>query len=335
MRSLKEREWFYSQEKEPLPLKSPAPYEIYRLKTTGQVVCEHVLDIGLGAPVEISMLADLHLNFCTPEDMQDEESAYTYECRLWGRNGAHAPAAASAMYAASFSDYTVVLGDILDFLSHGSLLLTKRYVIDPYPEAMLTIGWHDITKQMQTKRPNLRTNEERIAILESVWPHDIHYYKRPLGEELIALCLGQTHTKYSSDITERLRNDIEEARKCGKYIIIFQHEPFSTGKECDGRLKCHLYRTEEEQTINLFDNATLMCRPDDTDEVNRRVYEIIKDSADVVKAIFVGHEHFQTYSEIPAKAHTADGVTDAVIPQHVVQCTPYYKNGYYMRVTVK
>ena len=337
MKTLKEREWFYSQEKEPLELRNPAPYTIYRLKTTGQIVCEHTLDIGLGGKsVEIALLADTHFNLLVPEDMQDAESPYTYECRLWGRNGGHVEKARAALEGASYSDYMVVAGDIIDFLTQGSMMLTKRYIIDEYPEAMMTIGWHDITKQMQTRRPNLLTNSERINILREIWPHDLDYYRRDLSDKLIAICLGQTHTKYSSDIREKLSCDVEEARATGRKILIFQHEPFATGKPEDAAIKCSFYSGEEELTLNLYNKVHLMCRDEDTDEVNRGVYEIVTHSADVIKGVFVGHEHIQTYSEIPAKERLADGSErDAVIPQHIVTCTPYNNKGYYMRIMVK
>ena len=48
MKDAKQREWFYSQDKVKYELLSPAPYEIYMLKATGQTLCEYVLDLGVG-----------------------------------------------------------------------------------------------------------------------------------------------------------------------------------------------------------------------------------------------------------------------------------------------
>ena len=335
MRSLAEREWFYSQDREELELRAAAPYSMYRLKTTGQIVCEHTMELGISSPIEISLLGDLHFNLCVPEDMQDAESPYTYECRLWGRNGSNVPSADAALMGASFSDHMVVVGDILDFLSHGSMLLTKKHIIDEYPDAIMTIGWHDITKQMQTKRPNLLTDDERIAMLAEMWPHDIHYYKRELCDEIVAICLGQAHTRYTAEIRDRLKADVEEARASGKKIFIFQHEPFATGKPEDREVESCFYSRGGPVMKNFYDGITLLCRPDDENEINRGVYDIVRHSADVIKAIFVGHEHDQTYSEISAKAQVNGNEIDTVIPQHVVNACAYYEKGYYMRITVK
>ena len=65
MKTLKEREWFFAQEKEEFSATNPCPvYDLYRLKTTRQVICDIRIDSGLSLEKEtvIGAVADLHFN---------------------------------------------------------------------------------------------------------------------------------------------------------------------------------------------------------------------------------------------------------------------------------
>ena len=95
MKSLKEREWFFSQEREEFVSASPSlvynpddHYDIYKLKSTGQVISDVHLDLSLGLerPYIIGLTADLHFNYCNKADLQDEELSRTAACRMWPEN---------------------------------------------------------------------------------------------------------------------------------------------------------------------------------------------------------------------------------------------------------
>ena len=171
MKSIKEREWFFSQDREELVstppglIYNPDPhYDMYRLKTTRQLIGDINLDFGLGLerPFMIGAVADMHFNVCNQKDRLDEELAYTEQCRIWPENLKWAIPAAKALEACDFCDATVVLGDTLDFLSSGALNYTKENLFDKYPDAMVALGGHDHTKQMQTGKTDILPLEERL-----------------------------------------------------------------------------------------------------------------------------------------------------------------------------
>ena len=332
-----QREWFYSQEKEKCELLAPAPYEIYKLKYTGQTVCEYVLDLGLGdSGCDISFMGDTHFNLSLPEDDLDEETAYTKFKRTWGKDGRHVERTRLSLQGAAFSDQMIVVGDIIDYLTKGAIMLTKKHILEPYPEVMFTVGWHDMTKQMQTGYPNLLTDDERIAILQEFWPNNIHYERRDITDKVTVLCLGHAHCKFTSDFSDQLIADINRARQEGRNLLIFQHEPFGTEQEKDRECKICYTRTENEPTfINLYDRTKQLCNINDTVEVNWKIKKIIVENADVIKGIFVGHEHLQTYTELPATYEKDGKKVETVIPQHIVAATANFPRGYYMRVIVK
>ena len=337
MKTLAEREWFYSQEKIPLPSEKPeAGYNIYQLKTTGQIVCEIVVDLGVGDDsVEIAQVTDCHLNLFMREDADDPETPYTDECRKSFRNAMMLESTMASLEAAEYSDAMVATGDILDYISHGSVHLAKKYVVDAHPDIMMTVAWHDMTKQLQTKRANLLTNGERMELLTEFWPHDIHYYARDIGRRVRAICLGQTLVKYSSDIRERLLADIESARAEGRYILIFQHEPLSTRNEADREVTPAFTRSGGYGVLrNFCDAEKLMCKPGDPNEINNGVYDIITSNADVIKGLFVGHYHSQFYTKLDATMTVNGKCIKTFIPQHVASF-PCLERGYIARIIVK
>ena len=154
MSRIDERNKFYSQQKEVIEsLKPNDPVKFYQLSKTGQTVCEIEMDLGLGEDsVEISQIADCHINYANGRDMVDEETPYTLQCRSAFRGGVMVPQTIAALEACAYSDATVVTGDILDYMTWGTLDAVEMIFSEKYPDIMMTIGWHDMTKQMQTKR---------------------------------------------------------------------------------------------------------------------------------------------------------------------------------------
>ncbi len=338
MKSIKEIEWFYSQEKIPCNLMVEAPYSIYRLKSTGQTVCEHTMDLGLGEyGCQITVMGDTHFNNSNAEDDLDEETVYTKFKRTWGNNGKHIDRTRLSLQAAAFSDQIVLVGDIIDYLTKAAMADTKKYIIDAYPDALLTVGWHDITKQMQTRRPNLLTDDERLDILQEIWPNDIHYCTKDINAKITAVCMGHAHCRYTKDFSDKLAADIERARAEGRYILVFQHEPLATGLEKDKQAPVCYDRLSENPvtSINLYDGDKRICSIDDTIEYDWKIFKLLTENADVVKGIFVGHEHVQCYTEIPASYMKDGKKIETVIPQHIAACTAYHPNGFYMRIIVK
>ena len=236
MKTASEKKWFFSQPKEAFipnsrTVYNPDPhYDVYKLKSTGQLVSEINLDFGLGLnePFVIGAIADLHFNVCNQTDREDEELVYTEKCRIWPENLKWAAPAIKALDACDYCDAAVIIGDMLDYLSNGALNFAKSNVFKKYPDFMVALGGHDYTKQMQTKRLDLLPLEERLDMLRAVWPNDIHYYSRTLADKMVAVIIDNSQSKYLPCQIEPLRAEIENARNEGKIILVFQHEPMSS-----------------------------------------------------------------------------------------------------------
>ena len=326
------REWFFSQGRIARNDMYPTDkYDIYELPYTGQVVCEVTVDSGLGGDeTVIGAVPDLHLNLSDITDAADKEVSYTDTCRIWCKGGDSLPNAFPALQAAALCDQAVILGDTLDYMSHGTLALTKKHIFDRIPEVICVLGGHDITKQMQTGRPDLLPLDERLTLLKEIWTHDIHYYSRTVSDKVICIGLDNGQGRYLHCQIDKLRTDIETARKENKIILIFQHENVSTGNPSDTAVSA-IHMHDYKPTCNFYDSEKLIARPSDTDPDTLAVYTLITESADVIKGIFCGHQHNIFYTEIFAKAHGEK----AVIPQYTLTANPYFKNGTLAVIKVK
>ena len=327
------REWFFSQGRVARSDMSPTDkYDIYELPYTGQVICEVTVASGLGGDTAvIGAVPDLHLNLSDITDASDPEVSYTETCRIWCRGGDSLPNAIPALQAAELCDQAVILGDTLDYISHGSLELAKKHIFDRIPEVICVIGGHDITKQMQTGKPNLLTIEERLALLREVWTHDLHYYSRSVCDKVICVGLDNGQGRYFACQAEKLKADIERARAERKIILIFQHENVSTRNENDRSVKA-IHMHDYKPTCNFYDAERLIARPSDKNPDSLAVYRLITENADVIKGIFCGHQHNIFYTEIAATTPSGE---KAIIPQYTLTANPYFKNGTVCIINVK
>ena len=337
MKTLKEREWFFSQEKEEFAATNPNPvYDIYRLKTTRQVICDVRIDSGLSLENEIIIgaVADLHFNFCNMNDRKDEELAYTEQCREWLKEQKSVPAAIKALEAADFCDAAVVLGDTLDYMSEGAAELTKKHIIKKYPEIMMALGGHDILKQMQTKLPEKLPLEEREAYVDAFWPHDVHYYSRVINDKVVVVVLDNSKSCYLECQIEKLRFDIDEARKNGRIIIVAQHEPLAANTMETGAVPAVIINGGALKEVN-FQTPDIVGASQNNSGATGEVAKLITGNADVIKAVIAGHWHSQFYGEINASYEKDGKKVETVIPEFVISGNPYHEAGFLARIIVK
>lgn len=334
----KEREWFYSQEKEEFLLNDTSNnINAYKLKQTKQVVFEYVIDADLGEKdgVEIAQLTDLHFNYVLSEEERDVEIANTKKHRLWLANGQSIPQALFSLEGAKYSDLTVITGDILDYLSKGAMYLTKKYIFDRYPDVVCTAGGHELTKEMQTGNPDVLPLNERVSILENFWNSDFYYVAKSVGEKVIAVCINNGFGKYFDFQIEKLKLEIENARKNGKIILIFQHEPLSTRNEKYNNVKAFYVAYGNSAEDNLNDRQDLMCAPRYNVKEDNEMYSVITSNADVIKGVFVGHWHSGFYTELNGSYEKNGVKVSAKIPQILTPGTPYFDFGCLLRIIVK
>ena len=322
------QKWFFSQgKKERSDMHPTDKYDIYELEHTGQVICEVTLDIGLGGDeIVIGAVPDLHLNLSDITDAADPEVSYTDTCRIWCKGGSSLPNAISALQAVSVCDQAVILGDTLDYISHGTIELTKKHVFNRLPEVICVLGGHDITKQMQTGKPNELSLEERLKIVQDAWIHDIHYYSRVVGNKVICVGLDNGQGKYLPCQLEKLKADIEKARKENMIVLIFQHENISTRNPDDCNVAA-IHEHDYKPFCNFYDAPNLIGRPSEANEDTLALYNLITESADVIKGVFCGHQHNIFYTEILAG--------NSVIPQYTLTANPYFENGTMCKIVIK
>jgi len=308
---------------------------IKKFADTGVHFREFTVDTGKGGEViEIDQITDVHFNYCNEKDLENEELAYTVQCRKWLANASSVPACDKAMEAAKYADLVMVTGDTLDYLSEGAIELTYRHIWDVDPDALIPLGGHDVTRQMQTGKPNVDPVEARYAVVEAAWKHDVYYESRTLGDKVIAVALDNGQSRYFPCQLEKLQADIARARENGMVVLLFQHEPISTGRPEDREL--YAFRRYDPEFYDHYSH--LIGGPDRArDEATDRMYELITSSADVIRGIFVGHMHSAFWTEV--KAHYTDAAGNRVettIPQPVLEGNPYDSGcGHIMRIYVK
>ena len=332
---LTKRSWFYSQPREAVPeCKAHSAYKAYRLGYTGQYIIEMEINSGLGGEsVEIDQITDIHFNYVSIADEDDAEAMGTKKARAWLREGESVKSAIRAMDVAAYADQTVITGDTLDFLSNGCIMLTKKHIIDRDPEVLMTLGGHELTKQMQTGQPNRLSFAERLRVLEEFWPHDMFYYSRDVKEKVVCVCLDNSRGCFLPCQTEGLAADVKRAREEKKIILIFMHEPIAA-RDGKGVVPALWYSMGAHKECDLSQSTVI--GGGEMDEATAEVYSLITENADVIKGIFCGHFHSMFYNEVKATYTDGSGVHDAVIPQLIAPGNPYMSHaGRVVRIIVK
>lgn len=286
-----------------------------------------------GEPLEIIQITDLHFNYCTEEDLKDPVLKSTYENRKWLRDGKSVANALRCLEYAKNADQLVITGDILDYLSQGTLELTKKHIFDAFPNVMACLGNHDAVRQMQGTVPENTTLEERLAIVKEAWIHDAEYFSKVLDERVMLIQMdnasdpSQKYGSFSERQLGLLRNDLALAREKGYTVLLFYHIPLATGNPADYSAAASMVGDPNGSVRNLYTNGVGKL----SNGASREVYDLITNNADIIGGAFCGHTHNDFYTEI--KATNADG-SAAVIPQYILMGAPYGK-GHILRITVE
>ena len=320
------RKLFYSQERLPVDgTKDDEHFTFYRLGRSCQTVCEINLSLGLdGEEIELAHITDIHLNHYNADDLLDEEIMDSVRHREWLKGAECVLPAERAMNAAAYADQTVITGDIVDYLSRGARELAQKYVLSRDPGLLCSPGLHDFVKELETGKPEKLSYEEREKILQSFWPNDLHYASKILKNKLIVAVVDNSQNHYCPKAYEPLKAEIEKARENGLKILVFQHEPLSTHNSADTLVKsntpivCAAYDFFDGPRINGGSKAN---------ETDKKFYQLLLNSTDVVKGVFAGHLHNTYYTEIK-------GENGAFIPQYVSLACLYF-GGSLTRIIIK
>lgn len=314
---------------------------IYKVNGSGIYVREADIIAGDGDNViEIAQLSDFHLMALNEDDEKDEVLVKTYAAR---NTDAFKNAEANAIKSMDFGrlyDKIYVTGDATDFLSVGSLQLLNNVLGNSGARA--AVGNHEFRKVWYGDYTDTESLEDRYSLLEQYWPNNPYYYSEIIKEKVMCIVLnngsGDNYEKYfageftyngvAGTMDTFLANDITTAKENGYTVLIFQHCPISTGVAKDKYAVPLTYLYADHQTTKDF--YTLTGNNSTDTEVDKAVYSLITENADVIKGVFTGHMHSHFYTEIKATANGAD----TVIPQYTL--TGNFKgDGCALKISVK
>ena len=289
----------------------------------------HVPLKGCGKKTVIAGLCDMHINYVNEDDENDAEIQYTNKTRYWGYGNSLTQRALYGMAFADIYDQSVLAGDILDYMSKGAAKMVIDGIIKPYPNALMTIGGHDITKNMETGFRDVVPLEERRAFLKSFWPHDLFYVSKVVNDCVLCIAIDNGTGSYLDCQIEKFKADIELARKNGYTVLIFQHEPIASNIDCYAETTCLDDCIDPVKAIFNFCGSLNIGGTDRADsEATKQILDIIKNSSDVIGGVFSGHRHYNFYYEICAN----DGTH---IPQYVMRASAYDEYGNVAKIVVE
>lgn len=302
---------------------------MYQL-TNGIRVREAAFDSGKGGdPVEIIQLSDFHYNYINDLDRAEANPTLmsTYEKRTWLANGGSVKLSRTLLEYARTADQVVLTGDVMDYLSHGAAELMYREVWDKYPDTIIAVGNHEYVQQMQGTVAESLTGDARWQWLKNIWRHDPYYTSKVVGDKAMVIQMSNGEGKFYESQYAKLKADIETARTNGYVVLLFMHEPLSTGNASDANAMA-IYKGDSASADFYNYKQGHIIHPDhDT----TGIYNLITSNADVIKGIFNGHVHSSYYTEISAKTSTGEST---VIPQYTLTSS-IYDTGYALKITVK
>ena len=307
---------------------------IYRLGENGIMFRHAVIEsIKGGEPVEILQSTDFHLNCLSARDCMEMRPCIksTREFRHAFRDGSTVPNTLSTMGISKFFDQTILTGDTIDYITWGTFDLMDELIWKPYPETLVAVGGHDITRVMQGKVADDTTLESRYDLLKENWRHDVNYVSKVLGDKVRVVVLNNGESKYSPEQCEKFEKELEQARRDGHIILIFQHEQICTHNPKEKNVN-PIRINDGSGSRNFCDNF-IGC--DRSNEDTMRLYKMITENADIVRGVFCGHWHSDYYTEIIASYKDSNGnKVDTIIPQYVLTGNMYDK-GHALIITVK
>ena len=283
-----------------------------------------------GKSVEIIQLTDLHYNYMNALDFAEANPTLlsTYQYRTWAANAQFAPLTRKLLEYSRSADQLVITGDVLDYLSQGTVELFNREIWDKYPNTLVTPGNHEYVQKCEGKVDETLTWGERRAWLNNIWKHNKVYTSKVIGDRAMVIQLNNGAGMFDTRQIDKLQADISTARAKGYVVLIFTHQPLVTGNANDTAVQ-RLY-SGNYPTYDFYSYRPGETVHPDKDDTTKSVYEIITSNADVIKGIFNGHVHTNFYTEIAAKTSVGES---AIIPQYSLTSS-VFDEGYALKITV-
>ena len=287
----------------------------------------------------VVQISDPHFNYCNSEDIAEgnPSTMSTWENRhlnkLWHTNSDQwmTPIynfANSLEYAKAYGDQTVITGDVVDYISNGTLALMKRYINAPYSDALVTLGNHDPIRVMglPTDVPDVTSLDSRYNLLKANWNNDVYYTSKMVSEEVMVIQLDNSQNKFWASQIPLLTDDLTRARKNDYTVLLFMHVPMATGDSTDTKVDALIGM--DNNSNNFYNGGVIKAS---TNSDTKSVCDLITTHADVIKGIFTGHMHSDYYTEVQATDANGD---NTYIPQYVLTGN-FYGKGHVLKITVQ
>ena len=286
------------------------------------------IDTGWGGEtVTVSQLSDIHINYCTENDLKDPVLNSTYQNRKWLKNFGSRTNLENSMMTAKDSDMVVLSGDVYDYYSEGVVQKTNEYIFNKYDNVVACMGNHEPVRQMQGTVTDTKSTAELRQLVSSNWCNDITYDSFVIKEKVMIVLLDNSSGKFLSAQIPLFKADLQKARNNGYAVLVFYHIPLDTGNP-----DCAKIQTTHK---NDWDYAYLYGRTDLTGPAStgadKQVYDLICNNGDIIKGCFCGHYHSDFYSEIVAT--TPSGLS-TIIPQYIITSVAGDK-GHVLNITIK
>ena len=280
-----------------------------------------------GETVTIGQATDLHINYCTSNDLKDPVLYSTYQNRKWLKDGASIPNVQRCLETLKKSDLIVITGDLYDYYSEGVVQKTNEYVFSKYDNVVASIGNHEPVRQMQGTVADSKTLEELRTLVQASWCNDIEYASYVIKNKVMAVLLDDSDGLFHEAQYERFKADLDKARDKGYIVLLFYHIPMNTGNPACATVK----ELSGNGEIAYLDGVSIFPGYEgSTSEGDKKVSELIRNNGDIIKGCFCGHNHGDYYSEIIAKTPTG---RKTIIPQYLLDGGAY-DSGHVLKIVV-
>ena len=299
---------------------------------------------------EIAFLSDPHFNYINEQDIFENNvnALASYRGRNWLRDNSHLSDIKKEMEFASMFKKIVMGGDAVDYLSKGSLLMTKRLFTDKSVNGSIkmTMGNHEYSELMQQDTSGLSNKyslEQRYAMVQKYWANDVYFdyeiMKKNDGvtDNVMLIYMDNANNRYWASQIPKLESALNEARAKNVPVLIFQHVPLLTMNPNETSVylwegwqsfgngyqngNTRFATAEKNSGVVNMNTKTGYVGSADSDANTMAVCEMIRKNYDIIKGVFHGHEHSNMYTEIIGLNSDGTTATDGngnpcVIPQH-------------------
>ncbi|MBQ4552172.1 MAG: metallophosphoesterase [Clostridia bacterium] len=313
------------------------PTHVFRFADSGIIArCAFVESKKGGDELHLLQLTDIHLSYLNLQDFEEKNPVVmsTYDERRSSFNREDVFRNLDrVMSLAPLFDKTIVTGDVMDYLTWGALEYTQRYLYDRHPAVLLSPGGHDVSRRCQGKVADTSSLASRYEMLKTVWQQDVYYHSEVLGDKVMLVLLNNGENRYYAHQTEKLRADIERARRENLIILLFQHEPICTHNEKETAVT-PLWVNLSPAPRDYCNGVYFIGNTHKTEDESMEMYRLITESADVIKAVFCGHMHNEVYTEIAGTDYSSGEAKPVLIPQYILDAAAYDK-GHMLVITVR